>query len=160
MRIVRHCITHPQWEPAQVEEIRRMRRQWVTVINAGDVESYARMLTRDAVWIPPGQPAVEGREAIRSWLEPLLVRTSVTFPCGAPGSRLPVTGRWRGAPSPRSFSTGKVATRNSTVGPTWFFGGSGGVKFNGKVNYSVPGPNPPGAVNTTAPLKSNRNNAS
>lgn len=34
-----------------------------------------------------------------------------------------------------------------------FVGGSGGVKLNGKVNYSVPGPQPPGAVNTRAPLK-------
>ena len=40
----------------------------------------------------------------------------------------------------------------SFYGKKVFFGGSGGVKLNGKVNYSVPGPNPPGAVNTTAPI--------
>jgi type VI secretion system secreted protein VgrG len=33
-----------------------------------------------------------------------------------------------------------------------FVGGSGGVSLNGNVNYSVPGPQPPGAVNTTSPL--------
>jgi len=41
----------------------------------------------------------------------------------------------------------------SFYGKKVFFGGSGGVKLNGKVNYSVPGPNPPGAVSTTSPLK-------
>lgn len=69
-----------------------MRRQWVTVINAGDVESYARMLTRDAVWIPPGQPAVEGREAIRSWLEPFFRSYDCDF--SLRGSRVQVAGDW------------------------------------------------------------------
>ncbi|MGD8927029.1 MAG: type VI secretion system Vgr family protein, partial [Thioalkalispiraceae bacterium] len=36
----------------------------------------------------------------------------------------------------------------SFYGNKVFFGGSGGVQLNGKVNYSVPGPQPPGAVST------------
>ena len=40
----------------------------------------------------------------------------------------------------------------SFYGKKVFFGGSGGVQLNGKVNYSVPGPNPPGAVSTTTPI--------
>ena len=40
----------------------------------------------------------------------------------------------------------------SFYGKKVFFGGSGGVTLNGKVNYSVPGPQPPGAVSTQAPL--------
>ncbi|VAW99793.1 hypothetical protein MNBD_GAMMA21-2341 [hydrothermal vent metagenome] len=40
----------------------------------------------------------------------------------------------------------------SFYGKKVFFGGSGGVQLNGKVNYSVPGPNPPGPVSTAAPI--------
>ncbi len=40
----------------------------------------------------------------------------------------------------------------SFYGKKIFFGGAGGVQLNGKVNYSVPGPNPPGAVSTTGPI--------
>ena len=40
----------------------------------------------------------------------------------------------------------------SFYGKKVFFGGAGGVQLNGKVNYSVPGPMPPGAVSTAAPI--------
>ena len=41
----------------------------------------------------------------------------------------------------------------SFYGKKVFFGGSGGVSLNGKVNYSVPGPQPPGAVSIKSPIK-------
>jgi uncharacterized protein (TIGR02246 family) len=87
-------MTKPKSTPVdlQVDEIRRMRRQWVDVVNAGDVDRYTRMLTHDAVWIPPGEPAVEGREAIREWLEPLFDRYSYRF--ALRGSRVQLAGDW------------------------------------------------------------------
>ncbi|MGD8926979.1 MAG: hypothetical protein PVG20_09000, partial [Thioalkalispiraceae bacterium] len=50
------------------------------------------------------------------------------------------------------FKVGKSGVV-SFYGNKVFFGGSGGVNLNGKVNYSVPGPNPPGAVTIRPPLK-------
>ncbi len=49
------------------------------------------------------------------------------------------------------FKVGKSGVV-SFYGKKVFFGGSGGVQLNGKVNYSVPGPNPPGAVTTATPV--------
>jgi len=69
-----------------------MRREWVHVVNSGDLDRYAKLLTRDAVWIPPGQPAVEGRKAIREWLEPLFEEYSYDF--ALKGSRVQVAGDW------------------------------------------------------------------
>jgi uncharacterized protein (TIGR02246 family) len=76
----------------RVNEIRRMRRRWVDVVNAGDLDRYTQMLTRDAVWIPPGQPAVEGREAIRDWLRPLFDKYRYRFALS--GSRVQLAGDW------------------------------------------------------------------
>ena len=69
-----------------------MRREWVDVVNSGDVDRYAKMLTRDAVWIPPGLPPVEGREAIREWLAPLFDRYHYRF--ALHGSRVQLAGDW------------------------------------------------------------------
>lgn len=69
-----------------------MRRRWVDVVNAGDAERYSQLLTPDAVWIPPGQPPVEGREAIREWLEPLFSRYKYRF--SLRGSRVQLAGNW------------------------------------------------------------------
>ena len=76
----------------QLDEIRRVRREWVHVVNSGDVDRYTKLLTRDAVWIPPGQPAVEGRKAIRDWLAPLFEEYSYDF--ALKGSRVQVAGDW------------------------------------------------------------------
>ena len=76
----------------QVKQIRRMRRQWVHVVNAGDIDRYAELLTHDAVWIPPGQPPVQGRKAIREWLEPIFKEYRYDF--SLKGSRVQVAGDW------------------------------------------------------------------
>ncbi len=76
----------------QVEQIRRMRREWVHTVNSGDLDRYTEMLTQDAVWIPPGQPAVEGRKAIREWLEPIFRDYRYDF--ALKGSRVQVAGDW------------------------------------------------------------------
>jgi uncharacterized protein (TIGR02246 family) len=97
---VRHVATQDALmsknEPTEVdrhvEEIRRMRRRWVDVVNAGDAERYSQLMTQDAVWIPPGQPPVQGREAIREWLEPLFSRYKYRF--ALRGSRVQLAGDW------------------------------------------------------------------
>lgn len=69
-----------------------MRREWVHVVNSGDIERYAKLLTRDAVLILSGQPAVEGRKAIREWLEPIFKEYRYDF--ALKGSRVQVAGDW------------------------------------------------------------------
>jgi uncharacterized protein (TIGR02246 family) len=74
------------------EAIAQQRAEWIAVVNAGDVERYAALLARDAVWIPPGQPALQGREAIRAWLRPHFERFTYTFAIDAVCLR--VAGDW------------------------------------------------------------------
>ena len=69
-----------------------MRRRWVDVVNAGDAERYSQLMMPDAVWIPPGQPPVEGRDAIREWLEPLFSVYKYRF--ALRGSRVQLAGDW------------------------------------------------------------------
>lgn len=47
------------------------RAQWLAVVNAGNLDAYAALLANDVVWIPPGAPALDGREQVRAWLAPL-----------------------------------------------------------------------------------------
>ncbi len=53
---------------SDVELISKQCQDWVNAINAGALEQYVSMLTTDAVWIPPGQPAIIGKVEIRAWL--------------------------------------------------------------------------------------------
>ena len=57
-----------------IEKLEQRHRQWIAAVNATDIDAYARMVTDDLVWIPPGSEAVVGRSAFRSWLEPFFKR--------------------------------------------------------------------------------------
>ena len=46
---------------------RKTLRDYVAACNAGSAEAYMATLTRDAVFCPPGQPPVKGRDAIGAW---------------------------------------------------------------------------------------------
>ena len=45
----------------------QLRSQHIAAANAGDVESASSLFATDGVFMPPGQPAVEGAAAIRAW---------------------------------------------------------------------------------------------
>jgi uncharacterized protein (TIGR02246 family) len=49
------------------------------VVNARDLDGYASLVTEDVVWIPPGQPPVEGRAAFTAWLRPFFERYEYEF---------------------------------------------------------------------------------
>ena len=51
--------------PTQAAE--QLRSQHIAAANAGDVESASSLFATDGVFMPPGQPAVEGAAAIRAW---------------------------------------------------------------------------------------------
>jgi len=47
-------------------------RQWIKIVNSGDIARYAGLLTDDAVWIPPGREPIQGPEAFKDWLTPFM----------------------------------------------------------------------------------------
>lgn len=53
----------------KLDAINKRRRDWIAVVNAGNVDRCAALLTDDAVWLPPGMAAIRGKRAIHEWLE-------------------------------------------------------------------------------------------
>ena len=47
----------------------RAHEDYLAAINANDAEALLAMLTDDAIYLPPHEPAVEGKAAIRPWIE-------------------------------------------------------------------------------------------
>ena len=51
---------------AVVEEaVDRLRQDFNAAYNAADAAAIANLVTEDVVWMPPGNPAVEGRQAVK-----------------------------------------------------------------------------------------------
>ena len=61
--------------PAQVDteadaaELMRLSREWSEVAGTGDLEATLAYWADDATMMPPGQPAVRGKDAIREYLK-------------------------------------------------------------------------------------------
>ena len=49
------------------QAVDRTRAQHVAAVNAGDVDAATSLFAPDAVFLPPGAPALEGTAAIRAW---------------------------------------------------------------------------------------------
>jgi uncharacterized protein (TIGR02246 family) len=47
--------------------VHRRRDQHVAAVNAGDAESTASLFDPDGIFLPPGQPALQGTSVIRAW---------------------------------------------------------------------------------------------
>ncbi len=47
--------------------IKELNHRWLEAERAGDWSTIAALSTEDAVWAPPGQPVLQGRQAIRAW---------------------------------------------------------------------------------------------
>jgi uncharacterized protein (TIGR02246 family) len=54
---------------ADASAIRDKTKRYVSTALAGDWDGWASLLTADAVFLQPHGPAVEGRAAIRAWVE-------------------------------------------------------------------------------------------
>lgn len=61
------------------KHLQQRRDEWVQLVNAGDLESYVALFSEDGVWLPPGQTAVVGRQAIREWLIPFFKQFDYNF---------------------------------------------------------------------------------
>jgi ketosteroid isomerase-like protein len=53
---------------ADVAAIRSVSNEFAKLMIAGDFDSLIELYTDDAVFMPPDQPAVRGRSALRSWM--------------------------------------------------------------------------------------------
>jgi uncharacterized protein (TIGR02246 family) len=49
--------------------ITEIDRRWIAAFNAGDVETIVSLYAHDVVVMPPGEPSLHGRDAVRRWLE-------------------------------------------------------------------------------------------
>ena len=49
------------------QAVDRSRAQHVAAVNAGDVDAATNLFAPDAIFLPPGAPALEGTAAIRAW---------------------------------------------------------------------------------------------
>ena len=52
----------------EVEAIEQLYKHQVAMFNASNVTGLLTDLTEDAVFLPPNEPLVSGKEAIGSWL--------------------------------------------------------------------------------------------
>lgn len=67
-------------------------REWVDVVNQRDIEAYANLLSEKAVWIPPGQPPIIGRQAFKQWLKPFF--NDYRYDFTITGEQFNISGDW------------------------------------------------------------------
>ncbi len=53
------------------------RNQHVAAVNAGDAEAATSLFSPEAIFLPPGAPALEGTAAIRAWFDQVFAKFSV-----------------------------------------------------------------------------------
>jgi uncharacterized protein (TIGR02246 family) len=71
-------MTNPNPE-SDVERLTQLREEYVQAENAGDVDGILRTFSDDIVLMPPGSPAVRGRDAANNYLTDLLDTSDVTI---------------------------------------------------------------------------------
>jgi len=108
--------------PSDLEAIEHRRKQWSAAVNERDVDGYLELLTEDIVWLPPGQPALSGKEAFESWVRPFFERFSYEFVIGEAEVRM--AGDWaveRGTfqTKMRSLDDGQVGRHGGTYLVLW-----------------------------------------
>ena len=54
----------------ELKEIGKQRQEWLEAVNGNNIDGVKALLTDDAVWIPPGMPALKGKDAIADWINP------------------------------------------------------------------------------------------
>ncbi len=69
----------PPSTEADVEAINEVLEQEVAAVSAGDVEAFVALFTDDAVLMAPGEPAVIGKAALRSWAQDLVDQFTIEY---------------------------------------------------------------------------------
>ena len=69
---------------SETEAVNALLEQWVSAVNAGDLDGWSATLADDATVMPPNAPAVTGIESLRPWMvetffDPFNIQLSCTF---------------------------------------------------------------------------------
>jgi uncharacterized protein (TIGR02246 family) len=97
--------------PSLTQAVDQTRARHVAAVTAGDADGAAALFAPDAVLLPPGQPAVHERVAIRAWFTHLFAHfrvQSFTLQPGAVDGRGDIAiehGVWNASFSPRDGSS-------------------------------------------------------
>ena len=75
------------------EDIDRNHQAWLDAMKANDAEALGRLVTEDAVLMPPNQPAVVGRAAVIDWFAGVVTQARTTG-IGVPQREVIVAGDW------------------------------------------------------------------
>ena len=54
----------------ELKAIRLQRQNWIDAVNNSNMDGIGEILSEDAVWIPLGMPAINGRNQIMDWITP------------------------------------------------------------------------------------------
>lgn len=54
---------------AEKERLMQLSRDWSGIVNSGDIEAIISHWDEDAVMLPPDSPIIEGKDAIRTYVE-------------------------------------------------------------------------------------------
>ena len=54
---------------ADIQALTELTDKVEALWNAGDITNYMDLVDDDAIWLPPNEPAVFGKEAVRGWLD-------------------------------------------------------------------------------------------
>lgn len=74
------------------ESLRKQHQKWIHAVNNENIDKYVNILGEDAVWIPPGQQPIIGREAFKQWLAPFFGKFSYDFSIS--DEKFIVSGNW------------------------------------------------------------------
>lgn len=100
-------------EADALETIGRRRESWIAAINSGNPDGFVAVLADDAVWLPWGRPAINGKEQIRDWL--LAPFTEFIYDYAVADVQVRLAGAW--AVERARFRT-HAAKRGGGVAPT------------------------------------------
>jgi uncharacterized protein (TIGR02246 family) len=56
-------------EEEGLREIALRRSRWIEAINSGNPDDFVSVLMDEAVWLPWGQTAIQGKDNIRNWIQ-------------------------------------------------------------------------------------------
>ena len=88
------CRQAPRTDHAQVDidAIKQVREKEIAGLRDGRADDFIAVVTSDAVFLPPDEPAVTGHDAIRRWAQGMLDQFTVTG--GYTSSDVTVAGDW------------------------------------------------------------------
>lgn len=63
----------------EAKSIYQKRQEWISAVNAGDVEKYLSILSENIIWFPPVGQVISGKAEFREWVEPFFEKFNYDF---------------------------------------------------------------------------------